>query len=296
MGLVRIIDRFGISPTPQHEPLSFGSEQSKMYSYAITLAGAADQVTPLLLKNELDIACVPANLASTLYNKSEGQIVTLGINTLGVIYIVENGETLHSFKDLKGQTIVASGKGQTPEYSLRYLLAQSGIDPDKDITIEWKSEHSECVAALASGAARIAMIPQPFVTVAQNKIQALRIALDLTAEWDALDNGSSMITGVVVARKSFVQENPDVIQSFMTDYAESVEWVNANPIDAANLIGSYGIIEAAVAEKALPYCNIVCITGNEMKEKLSGYLDVLAVQNSDAVGGKTPEDDFYYIG
>lgn len=264
--------------------------------YTFTLAGSADEVTPALIKGELDMACVPANLAAVLYGKTEGAVEVLAVNTLGVLYIVENGESVQSIADLKGQTIVAAGKGSTPEYALRYLLSENGIDPDNDVTIDWKSEHSECVAALASGQATIALLPQPFVTVAQSKIEGLRMALDLTKEWDTLDNGSSLITGVIVARREVVEENPAAVNEFLKEYAASVDYVNANTADAAALIGEYGIVDAAVAEKALPYCNIVCLTGEEMQTKLSGYLQVLADANADSVGGAMPEADFYYVG
>ena len=239
--------------------------------YTFTLAGSADEVTPALLKGELDMACVPANLAAVLYNKTEGEIEVLAVNTLGVLYIVENGESVHSMADLKGKTIVAAGKGATPEYALRYLLTENGIDPDNDVTIDWKSEHSECVAALASGQASVALLPQPFVTVAQSKIEGLRMALDLNAEWDALDNGSAL-----------------------KDYAASVDWVNANTADAAALIGEYSIVDAAVAEKALPYCNIVCLTGADLLEALPGYLEVLYNASPAAVGGEMPDNSFYF--
>ena len=268
--------------------------------YTFTLAASADEVSPKLMQGELDIACVPANLAAVLYQKTGGEIVTLGINTLGVLYIVENGNAVTSMADLAGKTIVASGKGSTPEYALRYLLRENDVDPDGGVVIDWKSEHSECVSALATGAATIAMLPQPFVTVAQSKLQDLRVALDLTEEWDALDNGSALLTGVVVARKDVVGENPAAIDAFLADYAQSVEWVNANTADAAALIGDYGIVDAAVAEKALPACNIVCITGAEMKEKLSGYLQVLFEEDPSSVGVQAgddaglPGDDFYY--
>ena len=252
--------------------------------YTFTLAGSADEVTPALLKGELDMACVPANLAAVLYNKTEGEIEVLAVNTLGVLYIVENGESVQSIADLKGQTIVAAGKGSTPEYALRYLLTENGIDPDNDVTIDWKSEHSECVAALASGQASVALLPQPFVTVAQSKIEGLRMALDLTKEWDALDNGSGLITGVIVARRAVVEENP----------AAGVDWVNANTADAAALIGEYGIVDAAVAEKALPYCNIVCLTGADLLEALPGYLEVLYNASPAAVGGEMPDNSFYF--
>ena len=262
---------------------------------SFTLAGSADEVTPAHIKGDLDVACVPANLASVLYNKTEGGIVCLAVNTLGVLYIVENGEEIRSMEDLRGKTIVSAGKGATPEYGLRYLLSENGIDPDRDVTLDWKSEHSECVAALASGAATIAMLPQPFVTAAQGKIETLRVALDLTAEWDALDNGSAMITGVAVARRAFVEEHPAEVERFLEEYARSVDWVNANPAQAGELIAEYGIVEsAALAEKALPHCNIVCLTGQEMFEKLSGYLQVLSGAAPEAVGGALPGDGFYY--
>ena len=266
-------------------------------TYEFTLASSADEVSPKLMQGELDIACVPANLASVLYNRTDGGIVTLAVNTLGVLYIVENGNSVQSMADLAGRTIVASGKGSTPEYALRYLLTENGIDPDTGVTIDWKSEHSECVAALASGQASIALLPQPFVTVAQNKIEGLRMALDLTAEWDKLDNGSALITGVIVARRDVVEANPGAVDSFLQNYAASVEWVNANNADAAQLIAEYGIIEAApVAEKALPYCNIVCITGDEMKTDLETYFNVLYAADPASVGGTLPADDFYYAG
>lgn len=263
-------------------------------TYELTLAASADEVTPLLIKGELDMACVPANLAAVLSNKTEGQIVTLAINTLGVLYIVEKGDAVQSIADLAGKTIVASGKGSTPEYALRYLLSENGLDPDRDVTVDWKSEHSECVAALASGAATVALLPQPFVTVAQGKVEGLRMVLDLTEEWDALHNGSTLLTGVVVARKDVVEENPAAVENFLRDYAASVKAVNGDAAAAAERIGELGIVDAAVAEKALPYCNIVCLTGAEMQSKLSGYLQVLYDANPASVGGALPEADFYF--
>ena len=262
--------------------------------YDFTLAASADEVTPALLQGDLDVACVPANLAAVLYQKTQGQIVTLAVNTLGVLYLVENGNAVASLADLKGKTIVAAGKGSTPEYALRYLLTENGIDPDNDVTIDWKSEHSECVAALASGQASVALLPQPFVTVAQSKIEGLRMALDLNAEWDALDNGSALITGVIVARREVVEANPAAVNEFLKEYAASVDYVNANTADAAALIGEYGIVDAAVAEKALPYCNIVCLTGADLLEALPGYLEVLYNASPAAVGGEMPDNSFYF--
>lgn len=293
MGLVKLMkDNDEMTGALLSSAKPYEGEVGNLYTF--TLAGSADEVTPALIKGDLDMACVPANLAAVLYGKTDGAVEVLTVNTLGVLYIVENGDAVQSMADLKGQTIVAAGKGSTPEYALRYLLTENGIDPDTGVTIDWKSEHSECVASLASGAATIAMLPQPFVTVAQTQLPDLRVALDLTEEWDALDNGSALLTGVVVARADFVKEHPAAVSNFLEQYSASVDWVNANTAEAAELIGGYDIVDATVAEKALPYCNIVCVTGTEMMDMLSGYLSVLWEQDAESVGGGMPNDDFYY--
>lgn len=222
----------------------------------------------------------------------------LAINTLGVLYIVESGDTVRSVEDLRGKTIYASGKGNTPEYALNYVLTQNGIDPASDVTIEWKSEQAECLSALMAEENAIAMLPQPFVTTAQTKSENIRVALDLTEEWDAIqaesDTPSTLVTGVVVGRTEFVEEHPEAVSAFLDHYQASVEYVNANVDEAAQLVGQYEIVTAEVAQKALPECNIVFIEGAEMKDSLSGYLSVLFEQNPKSVGGALPDDAFYY--
>lgn len=262
--------------------------------YTFQIEATADAVTPLLLKGELDIAMVPANLASVLYNKSEGALQMAAVNTLGVLYVVECGETIQSATDLKGKTIYSTGAGTTPEYALKFVLAGNSIDPDKDVTIEFKSEAAEVAAAMVNDAASIAVLPQPYVmgVLAQN--ENARIALSLTDEWAKVDSESAMITGVCVVRKAFAEENKEALNAFLTEYAASTEYVNANPAEASVWIEALGIGKAAVIEKALPMCNIVCLTGEEMQEKAGGYLQALFEQNPQAVGGKLPEADFYY--
>ena len=264
--------------------------------YSHTIVGAADELTPLVLQGQLDIVSVPANLAATLYNKTEGGVRVLAVNVLGVLYIGEfNTQELNSVSDLKGKTIYATGKGSTPEYFLRYVLTQNGIDPDKDVDIQWKSEPSEVVALLNAEGKGIAMLPQPYVTAAGTQLgEGFRVAISLSDEWAALDNGTLCTTAVVMARSAFVDENPEAVEAFLEDFAASAQWVNENVADAAALCEEYGIIKAPVAKKAIPNCNIVCITGNEMKDALSGCLQVIFDQNPKAVGGKLPLDDFYY--
>lgn len=276
--------------------LADSDTQTTVNTYAFTLAGSADELTPKFLQGELDIIAAPLNLGSVLYHNSEGAVQLLAVNTLGVIYIVEKGgETVTDWESLRGQTIYATGKGSTPEYALRYLLEQNGLDPDKDLTIEWKSEPTEIVAQMAAQDHVVAMMPQPYVTVAQEKFSDLAIAMDLTEQWDALGGESQLITAGLLVRKAFAEENPDAVAAFLAEYAASAEYVNANVAEAAQLVGQYEIVDAAIAEKAIPYCNIVCITGDEMKTSVDGYLQTLYDQNPKAVGGAMPGEDFYYL-
>ena len=261
-------------------------------AYTFTLAGAADEITPKLIKGELDIACVPANLGAVLYNNTKGAVQVLAVNTLGVLYIVENGDSVQSVEDLSGKTIYAAGKGSTPEYALQHILDAYHVDA----TVEWKSEHAECVAAVTADPNAVALLPQPFVSAAQAGNKDIRIALDLNELWSGLENGSTLITGCVVARKDFIDQNPDAVKLFMEQYKASVDYVNANTDDAASLIEHFDILKASVAKMALPYCNIVFISGADMKTRLSGYLSVLCDQNADAVGGTLPDDAYYYVG
>ena len=263
-------------------------------NYEFTMYGAADEIVPLLVKGELDAAAVPANLAATLYQKTEGAVEVACVNTLGVLYILENGETIQSVADLKGQTIVTTGKGTTPEYVLRYVLSQNGIDPDADVTIEYCSEATEALSQVQAGMASIAMLPQPFVTSALSQVEGLRVALDMNEEWEAVA-GSQLVTGVLVARKDAVEADPAAFEAFLDGYAASVEAANTDLEGTAALCEQYGIVaKAALAQKALPACNIVFETGDQMKTDLVNYFQVLFDADPASVGGALPADDFYY--
>jgi len=267
-------------------------------TYDFSIHAAIDEVTPKLVKGEADIAAVPANLASVLYNNTQGKVKVIAINTLGILYIVENGDTVKSFEDLRGRTIFSSGKGAVPEYALNYLLLENGIDPEKDVTVEYKSEHSECLASLLAHDGSVAVLPQPFVTTALLKQPNVKVQLDMNAEWTRLQEGkdqpSAMLTGVVVARTEFIENNPEAVSTFLDAYKASVEFTNANVEEAAAIIGEYDIVPEAVAKQAVPHCSIVYIDGEEMQTLMSGYLQVLFNQNPKAVGGAVPADDFYF--
>ena len=264
-------------------------------NYDLQLYGAADEVVPKLIKGEVDIAAIPANLAATLYQKTSGGIQVMAVNTLGVLYVVEKGDTVHSFADLKGRTILSTGKGTTPEYVLRYLLRKNGIDPDKDVKIEYYSEASEVTAQMAATKKdAIAVLPQPYVTAAQMKDSSLRVVLDLTREWNKVCD-TQLITGVTVVRTAYAEEHPEEVINFLKDYQKSVDAANNDLDGTAALCEEVGVVaKAAIAKKALPKCNIVYRIGDEMKADVNAYLQVLYDASPAAVGGKLPDANFYY--
>lgn len=269
-------------------------ESEEGANYTFSMYGAADEIVPLLVKGELDAAAVPANLAATLYQKTQGQVEVACVNTLGVLYIVENGDTVQSVADLKGQTIVTTGKGTTPEYVLRYVLSQNGLDPDADVNIVYCSEATEALSQVQAGQATIAMLPQPFVTSALSQVEGLRVALDMNEEWQKVA-GSQLVTGVLVVRKDAVDADPEAFEEFLNGYAASVEAANTDLEGTAALCETYGIVaKAALAQKALPECNIVFERGEQMKTDLVNYFQVLYDADPSSVGGAMPADDFYY--
>ena len=276
--------------------LSMEKNGTAAMDYDLQLYGAADEIVPKLIKGDLDLAAIPANLAATLYQKTNGGIQVLAVNTLGVLYVVEKGDTVHSFADLKGRTILSTGKGTTPEYVLRYLLTKNGLDPDKDVKIEYYSEASEVTAQMAATKKdAIAVLPQPYVTAAQMKDSELRVVLDLTREWNKVCD-TQLITGVTVVRTAYAEDHPDVVQAFLNDYEKSVNAANTDIDGTAALCEEIGVVaKAAIAKKALPKCNIVYRRGEEMKKDISAYLQVLYDASPAAVGGKLPGDNFYWV-
>ena len=294
-GPVRIAGLKGPTTMGLVNLLDMEQQGTAALDYDLQLYGTADEIVPGLIKGELDMAAIPANLAAALYQKTKGGIQVMAVNTLGVLYVVEKGDTVHSMADLAGRTILSTGKGTTPEYLLRYLLEKNGLDPDKDVKIQYCSEATEVTAQMAAAQKdAIAVLPQPYVTAAGMKDPSLRVALDLTAEWDKVSD-SQLVTGVTVVRTQYAQERPDVVEAFLQEYAQSVRTANADLDRTAALCEQQGVVaKAAIAKKALPACNIVCRTGDEMQKDVSAYLSVLCAADPAAVGGKLPDEGFYW--
>ena len=266
-------------------------------SYSFSMVSAPDELLAQMVSGQLDIALVPANTASILYHQTAGDIRVLDINTLGVLYLLEAGDAIRSMADLEGKTIYLTGKGTTPDYVLQYLLQENGLS-GHGVTLEYKSEAAEVVSALATDQAAIGLLPQPFVTVALQQNDRLRIALDLTEEWERTQphKGSRLITGVTITRKGFLESREEAVLEFLSHHQASAAFTNENPEEAAKWIAALGIVpDAKIAESAIPYCNITCIRGEEMKNALEGYLKTLYDLDSATVGGALPQEDFYYI-
>lgn len=264
--------------------------------YEFTMVTAADELLPKIISGDVDIALVPANVASILYNQTNGNVSVIDINTLGVLYVVSGDTSIQSLEDLKGKTVYMTGKGTTPDYVVQYLLDAHGLTDQ--VALEFKSEPTEVAALLAQQPEAVGVLPQPFATVAcvqsDSKVQAV---LDLNQAWNDLqkEGGSRLVTGVTLVRNQFLEENKEAVELFLKDHEKSAAYTKEQPDQSAELIVKTGIIEKApIAKMALPLCNITCITGQEMEEALKGYLQVLYERDEKSVGGALPEEDFYY--
>ena len=265
--------------------------------YTFTMEATADMLLPKVISGELDLVLVPANVASVLYHKTDGGVSVIDINTLGVLYLVSADDSIANIEDLKGRTIYLTGMGTTPDFVMQYLLSENGIAL-LDVTLEYKSESTEVAAYLTEHPDAVGLLPQPYVTALSMQNPDIVPVLDMTAEWEKVqgESGGMLVTGVTLVRNEFLTEHPDAVAAFLAEHEQSAAYANTNVAGAAALVEHFGIVEkAAVAEKALPYCNIICLTGEKMKAALSGYLGVLEGYDASFIGGGVPEDAFYYI-
>lgn len=265
-------------------------------TYHITMPGANDEVVAALSKGDADIAAVATNLAATLYNKTDGGVTVLAVNTLGVLSLLSNGQEAATVSDLKGKTVYAPGQGANPEYILRYVLSGNGLDPDKDVTLRFVGEGSELLTVWQSDPEAVILAPQPVATSILMQNENAKTLFDMTEEWDKIAGGdSTLMMGCVIVRNEFLQANPGAVELFLQEYAASIEKAQSDVEGTAALCQQYGLIpKAALAQKAIPSCGLTFVTGAEMKTGLSGYLQVMFDANPKSVGGALPGDNFYY--
>lgn len=276
--------------------LSDNEEGTTANDYAVTIAAAPDEVTGKLINGDLDIAALPTNVAATLYNKTDGGVQMLAVCGLGVLYVLEKGDTVHSVADLAGKTLYATGQGANPEYVLNYLLKQNGLEAGKDVTVEWKTA-DELSTLMASGEIDLAMMPVPAATGVVMKNPDVRFALDFTKEWDAVADHGVLTMSCVAVRTAFAQEHPEAVNAFLKEYAASVDYVKNNVEAGAELVAKYEITpNAKIAAAAIPQINLIYVDGEEMRDSIQGYFEVLSAADPKSIGGGIPADDFYYVG
>lgn len=266
--------------------------------YNVSVVVEPTEVVAKISNKEADIAAVATNLAATIYNKTNGNVSVLAVNTLGVLNVITpKGVEISSLADLKGKKVYTTGAGSNPEYIINYLLEKNNIDKDKDITLEFKAEGNELLTVWATDPEAIIIAPQPVATALTIQNEGANIAIDLTKEWDKLGTDSALMMGCVIVRNDFLKENKATVDKFLEEYEASINAATENIDTTAALCEEYGIVaKAAIAKKAIPNCNLCFIKGEDMKTKLSGYLKVLFDANKTSVGGKLPADDFYYAG
>ena len=246
-----------------------------------------------IISGEYDIASVPVNMASVLYNKLDGKVVLLSADTKGVLYLLEQGDTIHSIADLAGKKVYATGKGATPEHIFNYILEKNNLT-DK-VEVEYLSTHDELMTKAAAGEVAISILPQPKVTVATMKNPKLRVALDLTEEFEKVSDNANLIMGVVVARRDFVEKNPEAVKMFLQEYKASVDYISTNLDETANLCEKFGVIpKAPMAKAAIPKCNIVYMDGKNMMDSVKANLELFFNADPKSIGGKLPGDDLYF--
>lgn len=278
--------------------IAVDGEGTTANDYRFAFSSVPQDIAAKLTQGAVDIAALPTNLAVSLYNKTSGGVKILAVNTLGVLHILENGNSVKSIADLKGKTIYSTGEGANPEYILKYVLEKNGLTPGEDVTVKFIAENDALSAQMASGDIKLALVPEPQVSVITTKNPAVRAAINMNDAWEAVaDEGSKLMMGCVAVRAEFLKNNKAAVDAFLTEYATSITAATADVQKTANLCKTYGILpNAAIAAKAIPNCALTCVKGAEMKAQIQGYYNVLFTANPKSIGGKLPADDFYYVG
>ena len=273
------------------------ADGTTQHDYTVNFVTAPDAIVGKITSGDIDIAAVPTNLAATLYQRTSGKVKMIAINTLGVLSILENGNTIESVEDLRGKTIYSTGQGSNPEYILRYVLTENGIDPDTDVTLQFVTENEELAQLLVKGTAQVALVPEPLATTVMGKNPSLRKALDMTDEWNAVADGASPMMGCLIVRTAFLEEHEETVKAFLAEYQASVQKAIDDVDGTAALCETYGVIAStAIAQKALPNCHLTYVAGAEMQAAIAGYFQVLYDANPKALGGAMPDEGFYYAG
>ena len=263
--------------------------------YIVEIMGSPEEIPPHIVRGSMDIAAVPTNLASILYNQTDGGVRVLALSTLGVLHLVDTTGEIHSIEDLRGRTVHLSGMGAAPEFAFSYVLRQNGLEPGADVFLEFHAMQPQIAASLEQGVAEIALLPEPFATTVLMNNPDVRHALDLSVEWSRVQPDYALVMTAIIVRTEFLEEHPEAVAAFMRDFERSINFVNTNVAEAAELAVSFELIpNVNIAMQTIPRSNQVFIKGERMQRYMHGYLSVLYAQLPASVGGALPDDDFYF--
>ncbi len=279
---------FGMAPLMKEH--SLGNTKN---DYEFEVQSDASVVTAGLINGTIDIAALPTNAAANVYNKTNGGVQIIAINTLGVLYVVTNGVEINSINDLDGKTIYCPA--QNPLFITKYILEKNGLSNKVTIDSTTYAKPDALRDAVKTGSVEIAVLPEPMVTIAKSGNQNIKVALDMTEEWNKISDGKQLVQGCVVVRTEFANEYPGSVNSFLKEYKASIEALNEDPTSAAASIKEFGIFaNENVAKNAIPKCNIAYMDGKDMKVAMENFLEAMNSIAPASIGNAIPGDDFYY--
>lgn len=263
--------------------------------YVIDIFNDPTEVIAKVKLGEYDIAALPTNVAAKLYNMPDVDIQMAAVNTLGVLYMLEaGGNTVNSVADLRGKTIYTTGANANPQYALEHILKENGLTVGTDVNVVYEADADKVVAALTNNTTNVVMLPEPKVTVTLKQLSNVRIALDMNEEWAKIEN-YQLTQGCVVVQSDFAKNSKKALDTFLDEYKASIDYVNNNVDEAAELVVAAGIIaKAPIAKAAIPGCKLVFMEGAEMKNAIAPFFELLFASNPTSIGGKLPGDDLYY--
>lgn len=291
---IKIYALSGTTAMGMAQMISNAENDTDEMNYNIEIFNAADKITNAVITGECAIAALPTNVAAKLYKKSEGGVQLLALNTLGVLYVLDTTGSINTLSDLSGKTVYIPGGGSNPEYITAALINGAGIS---NVTLDTTSypDPNALQVALAAGKVSIAVLPEPKVSVVTGSAQNVKVAIDLTAEWEKIYGENTLVQGCLVINKAFADEHPAEVKKFLQDYEASVNFISQGSDEAVGMVVDTGIIpKAPLVKKALPKCNLCCITGNDMKDSIGVFYEKIFALDKQSIGAM-PDDGFYYV-
>lgn len=243
-----------------------------------------------LLEGKADMAVVPAETAAKLYREGAGYQLA-AVNTGGYLYLLSADESINAVSDLRGKAVTIVGEGSAADVVFRHLLTQAGIDPDNDLTLTY-AESAETAMENVTNSGLI-LLSEPWVTDLLDENNDFSIALDIREEWMRA-NGEGVPLTCLIVKKEIPVDRAEEWDLFVADYQDSIEWINNNPAETAELLDKHEIgITKEQAEGVISRSNLEYLDATKAKSAVEKYLNLFLEANPDAIGGSMPDTEFY---